>query len=186
MKRPGLLVVISGPSGVGKTSVADRLLRRPGWLRAVTATTRAPRPGETDGVDYRFLSEEQFEEGEKDDEFLEHAEVHGKRYGTPKAPVEELLSRGNVVLLVIDVQGAATLRAAGVPALFVFVAPPSVAELEKRLRGRKSDSELQIASRLATAKLELARQNEFDTVVINDDLDRAVGEIARLVEVRRN
>jgi guanylate kinase len=183
--KRGLLVVLSGPSGVGKTSVADRLLRRPGFLRAVTATTRAPRPGETDGVDYHFLTDAQFDEGVAKDLFLEHADVHGRRYGTPKADVERRLAGGNVVLLVIDVQGAATLRRNRVDGLYVFVAPPSFEELERRLRSRATESEEAVQRRLATARAELGRKGEFDTVIINDALDRAVGEIAALVQARR-
>jgi guanylate kinase len=185
----GLLVVLSGPSGVGKTSVAERLLRSPGFARAVTATTRAPRTGEVDGVDYRFLDEPTFRAALARGEFLEHADVHGRLYGTPKRSVESILERGLTCLLVIDVQGAATLRAslprAGIDALHVFVAPPSDAELERRLRARGTDAPAEIARRLAAARGEMARSGEFDTVVINDDLDRAVGEIARLVQARR-
>jgi len=186
MKPRALLVVISGPSAVGKTTIAERLLASPGFGRAVTATTRAPRPGEKDGVDYRFLDERSFRDAVAKGEFLEHAEVHGRLYGTPKAAVDAVLARGLCCLLVIDVQGAAMLRKNGVDARFVFVAPPSAAELERRLRGRGTDGQAEIERRLATARAELARQGEFDTVIINDDLDRAVGEIARLVQAWRH
>jgi len=185
MKPRALLVVLSGPSAVGKTTIAQRLLQSEGFGRAVTATTRAPRPGEKDGVDYRFLDERAFRDALARGEFLEHAEVHGRLYGTPKEAVESVLGRGLCCLLVIDVQGAATLRRNGVDAFYVFVAPPSASELERRLRGRATDAPTEIERRLATARAELARQGEFDTVTINDDLDRAVGEIARLVQARR-
>jgi guanylate kinase len=185
-KDSGLLVVLSGPSGVGKTSVAERLRRTPGFAQAITATTRPPRAGEKDGVDYRFLDAAAFRAAVARGEFLEHAEVHGNLYGTPRDSVEAVLARGLACLLVIDVQGAATLRGNAVDALYVFVAPPSDAELERRLRGRGTDSEEVIARRLAAARIELARSREYDTVVINDDLDRAVGEISRLVQGRRH
>jgi len=185
MKQRAQLVVLSGPSAVGKTTIARRLLESPDFGRAVTATTRAPRPGEKDGVDYRFLDERAFRDALARDEFLEHAQVHGRLYGTPKDAVDSVLARGLCCLLVIDVQGAATLRKRGIDALYVFVAPPSAAELERRLRDRGTDAPADIERRLATARAELARQGEFDTVTINDDLDRAVGEIARLVQARR-
>src|SRR5262245_7961052 len=135
-----LLVVLSGPSGVGKTTVAKALLLQPGFGRAVTATTRAPRPGETDGVDYHFLDEKRFRADVQAGRFLEWADVHGKLYGTPRASVARVLSEGKACLLVIDVQGAATLRSDAVPALYVFLAPPSAEELERRLRSRATDS----------------------------------------------
>ena len=185
MTPRGLLVVISGPSGVGKTSIADGLLRSPEYARAITATTRSPRAGEVSGRDYHFLADEEFRARVARGEFLEHAEVHGRLYGTPRAAVDAILSRGLVCLLVIDVQGAATLRNDNVEALYVFVAPPSLDELESRLRGRGTEFPDAMKSRLATARLELARQGEFDTVVINDDLERVVGEISGLVQGRR-
>jgi guanylate kinase len=182
----GLLVVISGPSGVGKSTLAERLLERPGFARAVTATTRPPRPGEVDGRDYLFLTPDAFTARVDRGEFLEHAIVHGRRYGTPRDAVREILDRGLVCLLVIDVQGAATLRQKlAQDALFVFLDAPSWPELERRLRGRGAGSQEELRRRLATAQDELARKPEFDAVVINDDLERAVGEIVGLVQSRR-
>lgn len=181
----GLLVVLSGPSGVGKTTVVDGLLARPGFGRAVTATTRAPREGEVDGRDYHFLDAATFARWVAEDRFLEHATVHGRSYGTPRTSVDAVLAAGNVCLLNIDVQGAALLRADGVDALFVFLTAPDGPTLRARLTGRGSDDPDEIERRLATARAEMARAPEFDAVVINDDLDRAIGEIVGLVNARR-
>jgi guanylate kinase len=175
------LVVISGPSGVGKTTVCDRLFARKGFERVVTATTRDPRPGERPGKDYVFLAEKEFEAWASQGRFLEWANVHGHRYGTPRASVEEIVKRGHHALLNIDVQGAASVRATGFPCVLVFLLPPTWEELERRLRGRGTDPEEEIARRLAGAKAELLRQDDFDLKVTNDDPDRAAEEIARAV-----
>jgi guanylate kinase len=182
----GQLIVLSGPSGVGKSTVADRLLADPSFGRAVTATTRAPRTGETDGVHYRFLDEATFGEWIASGRFLEWANVHGRRYGTPRSEVDRVLDAGRTCLLVIDVQGAATLRRDGVPALFVFLAPPDEASLATRLRGRGTESHAAMELRLRNAlEEELPRAREFDAVVVNEDLERTVGEIKMLVSGRR-
>lgn len=182
--RCGLLVVVSGPSGVGKTTVVDRLLSRPGFTRAVTATTRAPRPGEQDGRDYHFLAGDEFEKRVRAGRFLEHAVVHGNRYGTPREEVEAILAEGGVCLLNVDVQGAASLRGTVEPALFVFLRPPSLEALAARLARRGTESEAAAARRLAAAAEEMAREGEFDATVVNDDLERAVEEIAARIEER--
>lgn len=171
------LVVVSGPSGVGKTTVCRRLLRRPAFERVITATTRPPRPRERDGVDYRFVSEAEFGAWVGEDRFLEWAHVHGHRYGSPRAQAQEILGRGHHALLNIDVQGAASIRAGELPCLLVFLLPPSWPELERRLRGRHTDGDDEIERRLATAHDELARQDEFDLKVLNDDAERAAAEI---------
>ena len=179
----GLLVVLSGPSGVGKKTVIDRVLAEtPGYSRAVTATTRAPRPTEVDGVDYFFLTEEVFSARLSREEFLEHAVVHGRRYGTLRQPVIEILDRGEVCFLEVDVQGAATIRGLITPALFVFLVPPSLEALEERLRGRATEDEASLTNRLATARRELEREGEYDVSVVNDELDRAVREVRDQVE----
>jgi guanylate kinase len=171
------LVVVSGPSGVGKTTVCRRLLARPAFERVITATTRAPRPGERDGIDYLFISDAEFAAWADADRFLEWAHVHGRRYGSPRAQAREILDRGHHALLNIDVQGAASIRAGELPCLLVFLLPPSMDELERRLRGRRTDGEDEIARRLETAREEMARQDEFDLKVVNDDAERAAAEI---------
>jgi guanylate kinase len=168
--------VVSGPSGVGKTTVCDLLLERAGFERVVTATTRAPRDGEQDGVDYLFLSDEEFLEWIEEERFIEWAHVHGRRYGSPHDQAVAILERGRHALLNIDVQGAASIHRGNVTK--VFLLPPSTEELERRLRGRGSDDPEEIARRLETARTELARQDEFDLRVVNDDAQRAAEEIA--------
>ncbi len=182
----GALVVVSGPSGAGKTTVVERVLALPGHARAVTATTRAPRGGEAEGADYVFLGEDDFRARIERGELLEHAVVHGNLYGTPRSHVEEILERGEVCLLNVDVQGAAQIRGRIEPALFVFLVAPGTEELERRLRGRGVDDEATVARRLATAVEEMARKSEYDVTIVNDDLDRAAEELAtRIEEYRR-
>jgi guanylate kinase len=171
------LVVLSGPSGVGKTTVCHRLLLLPGIDRVVTATTRPPRNGEADGRDYVFLSERVFEDRLRQGWFLEEARVFGHRYGTPVESVDRLLRRGRVPLLAIDVQGAEQVRRRMPGALFLFLAPPSWEELEARLRGRGTDAPQVQARRLEEARREWACRDRYDCVVVNDDLERTVGEI---------
>jgi guanylate kinase len=178
---PGRLIVVSGPSGSGKSTLVRRLLDRPG-IRArvsVSATTRPPRPGERPDRDYLFLAREAFEAHR--DRFLEWAEVHGHLYGTPAEPVRAALARGICVLLVIDVQGAMLVRQKVPNALLVFIQVPSPELLEARLRGRGTDDDATIARRLANARQELAVADRYDVQLINDDLDRAVEELAGLL-----
>ena len=181
----GIVAVVSGPSGVGKTTVIDGLLRRPGYSRSITATTRAPRPGEKEGVHYLFLARERFEEDLAKGRFLEHATVHGNLYGTPRDGVESVLARGEVCLLNIDVQGAASLRASGLPVVTVFLLPPSMEELERRLSNRGTEGPGEAARRLAIARKEMEQQHLFDARVVNRDVAAAVEEIASFVETRR-
>ena len=179
----GRLVVISGPSGVGKTAVIDLLLADPRFGRAVTATTRAPREGESDGVDYVFLSKEDFRRRLAEGYFLEHADVYGRLYGTPWSHAEAILASGRHCLLNIDVQGAATLRAARVEALFVFLVPPSLAELERRLRERGLDAADVVAGRLAAVDREMAEAGRFDVRLVNRDLGVTARKLALSVGV---
>lgn len=181
----GPLVVVSGPSGVGKTTVVDRLLERTRLplRRAVTATTRDPRGGEVDGTHYHFWTPDKFLKAVGDGRMLEFAQVHGRDYyGTPRSEVDEYRAAGKGVVLVIDVQGAEQVRR-HYPGdhLSVFIDAPSAEELETRLRSRQSEPEEKILRRLASAKLELARKGEFDHVVVNCDLESAVGELEHLI-----
>lgn len=181
------LVVVSGPSGVGKTTVVERLLERRTLplRRAVTATTRKPREGETPEVSYHFWTREEFVAARDAGRMLEWAEVFGlDLYGTPRSEVEPYRSRGTGVVLVIDVQGAARVRELCPDCLSVFVAPPSLEVLENRLRGRQDTSDDRVRRRLEAARGELQRADEFDSVIINEDLGRAVAELERLVRAR--
>lgn len=174
----GRLVVLSGPSGVGKGTIVTqaRLLHPELWI-SVSATTRAPRAGEVDGRHYHFWTAEQFAATIAGDGFLEWAEFAGNRYGTPRAPVQARLDDGESVLLEIELQGARQVRRAMPEALMVFLSPPSVAELEARLRGRATEDEAAIAGRLVRARAELAAATEFDLVIVNDDVHRAATEL---------
>ncbi|MDA1195319.1 MAG: guanylate kinase [Planctomycetota bacterium] len=179
----GQLVVVSGASGSGKTSVAYRLLEDARFARAVTATTRAPRPGERAGIDYEFVPEAQFRARWAADGFLAPAEVYGDLYGTPRDNVERIRSAGRHCLLVIDVQGVEDLRNRGVQALYVFVDAPSFEELERRLRGRGDEAPDRIEARLAAARSELDKKDLFDRILVNDDVERAATELASWIGV---
>ena len=179
-----ILVVISGPSGVGKDAVLERMknLSNP-WHFVVTVTTRPRRQGEQDGVDYIFMEPSEFQELLAGDGFLEYAEVYGRYYGVPRARVEEALQAGNDVIVKTDVQGARTLRAKVPGALLIFLAPPDMEELERRLRQRKSETAEDLHRRIETARLEMQAQPEFDHVVVNHNqrLDETVAAIEEIV-----
>ncbi len=179
----GPLIILSGPSGCGKSTVTARLLAR-GDLplrQSVSATTRPPRPGEQDGVHYRFWTRQRFEDEIRADGFLEWAEVYGNYYGTPRSEVDPYREQGVGVILVIDVQGAAQVRARCPDAVTVFLRTSSWEECERRLRGRRQDDEPAILRRLATAREELARAGEYQYEVINDDLESAVGQLHAII-----
>jgi guanylate kinase len=182
----GVLLVLSGPSGVGKGTVGRALLdREPGLEWSVSANSRAPRPGEVDGVDYHFVGREEFERLRDAGGFLEWFEVYGQLKGTPRAPVEAALAAGHDVLLEIDVQGALAVREQFPDALLVFLRAPDADAQEARLRARDTDDPDQLARRLATARAEEALADRFDAVVVNDDVERAVGEVAAILAGRR-
>ena len=180
--RNGNLFVISGPSGAGKGTLVARLLREvPDCWLSVSATTRAPREGEVDGVNYYFVTVERFMELVEADEMLEWAQYSGNLYGTPKRSVLEHAEQGYQVLLEIEVQGAAQIRKAIPESVLVFIEPPSLEELERRLRNRGTDSEEAIQRRLETARVELERKGEYDFILVNDDLDVATEELVAFV-----
>lgn len=182
----GRLFVVTGPSGVGKGTLIKELLRRvPGLELSTSATTRSPRAGEQDGVDYHFLTEEEFERRLAQDEFMEHAGYSGHRYGTLLSEVQPRLERGTGVVLEIEVEGARQVRRSMPDAVLVFVAPPAPEALRERLEGRGTDTEEQIERRLRVAEQELAARREFGHVIVNDDLDRAAAELAQLVQAER-
>jgi guanylate kinase len=182
-----LLVVITGPSGVGKDTVLDRLesLKRP-YHFAVTATTRPPRPEETDGLDYLFLSDQQFDEMLAKEEFLEHAVVYDRRYGVPKPPIRDALAAAKDVLMRTDIQGARYIKSVCPSAVTIFLLPPSKGEMEWRLRSRGTDTVKQLKLRLRTARDEIAAADEFDHTVVNDDLNACVDEIERILAAERS
>jgi len=186
----GSLIVLSGPSGVGKDAVLAPLFSAetcpPRLRRCITATTRAPRPGEIDGVDYFFLSREEFQRRVGEGFFLEHASYAGRSYGTPRWWVEAEVTGGNDVLLKIDVQGALQVRSEAPEAVLVFIAPPSEEELERRLRGRDPDANPDdLARRLAIAREELALAREYDYLVVNDQIEKAVAALRAIVIAER-
>jgi guanylate kinase len=181
--RKGNLIIISGPSGAGKgTLVAELTTRVPSIWVSVSATTRAPRPGEVDGENYVFLTPEEFERRVQAGEFLEWASVHGNRYGTLRSTVEAKIAEGRQVILEIDPQGAALVKALMPEAVLIFILAPSMAELERRIRGRGAETDEQVAVRLETAVRELELVGTYDYVVENDDVLRATNELADILE----
>ena len=186
MNERGILIIVSAPSGCGKSTIVHRLMEKRDNLRfSVSATTRAPRTGETDGVDYFFVSRERFEEMIAEDAFLEHAEYVGNCYGTPVAAVDAMLDEGSDVYLDIEVQGAMQVKEKRPDTLLIFVMPPSLEELERRLINRGTDSMETIRSRLAAAEYEFGFRDRFDHVVVNDEVERAVDEISGLIDAHK-
>lgn len=183
MAEQGILVVVSAPSGTGKSTVLRRLMKlRKNLVFSVSATTRSPRSGETEGMDYFFLSREEFDHMVREDKFLEHADYAGNRYGTPKAAVEAQLARGNDVYLDIEVRGAMQVRSRCPDALMIFLMPPGMEELERRLVSRGTDPPEVIRRRLLEAERELGARDQFDHIVINESVDAAAREISGLID----
>ena len=183
----GLLLMVVAPSGVGKTSLTRRLVADHNDLHlSISATTRDPRPGEHDGRDYHFVDRDTFQGMIQDEAFLEWAEVYGNHYGSPRGPIVEALERGESVLFDIDFQGAMKVHAQ-LPqdSVLIYVLPPSLAEMSRRLHARSQDSEEVIAKRLARAKDEVAAWERFDYVILNDDFDKAYSDLAHIYHAER-
>ncbi len=188
MSAAGTLFILSAPSGAGKSTLINGLLGRFGGqslAMSVSHTTRQPRSGEQDGQHYHFIAKTQFEALIEDQAFLEHAEVFGNYYGTARANVEQALASGRDLLLDIDWQGARQIRAQWPQAVSVFILPPSRQELEQRLRKRGQDSEEVICKRMAKAVAEMSHYGEYDYLLINDDFDKALNELAAIITARR-
>ncbi|MGE0812128.1 MAG: guanylate kinase [Vicinamibacterales bacterium] len=183
----GLLFVISAPSGTGKTTLVERLVQiLPNLRMSRSYTSRPARAGERDGVDYQFISREAFEAMVAEHAFLEWADVFGNLYGTRAADVEAMLDRDQDVVLVIDVQGARQVRQRGTDHTAVFVMPPSFQVLERRLRGRSTDSEAALQRRLETARAEVSSYKEYEYVVVNDDLESTVVRLQEIIAAERS
>ena len=183
-EKKGLLVVFSAPSGCGKDTILQEIFKTKDcedFVLSRSMTTRAPRSGEQDGADYYFVSREAFEKKIAENRLIEYAEYSGNYYGTPKDPVEEWLAQGRIVILEIEVQGASKVVKAYPDALSIFILPPSLEELERRLRLRNTDSEETIARRIALAPGEIAQSREFKHCVVNDDVTRASEEVYQLI-----
>lgn len=186
-KRRGVLFVLSSPSGAGKSTIARKLLAdEPGLSMSVSATTRAPRPGEVDGKDYHFVDLEEFRRMATEHEFLEWAHVFGQRYGTPRAPVEAMLAAGKDVLFDIDWQGAQQLfQIAGGDVVRVFILPPSMAELRQRLLNRNTDAIEIIDARMARAAAEVSHWDGYDYVLVNDDVEACFRKVQTILAAER-
>ena len=180
-KHPGKLFIISGPSGAGKGTIAKRILEETELEISVSMTTRNPREGEIDGVHYYFVDEEAFLKNIEEDGFLEHAEVYGKRYGTPKGPILEKLEKGTDVLLDIEMQGALQIKEKYPKGVFIFILPPSMAELRKRLTGRGTETAEAIEMRLSKTLSEIAYVDRYDYLVVNGELDEAVNRVKAII-----
>ena len=182
----GLLIVVSGASGTGKGTVCKKILADlPDIAYSISATTRAPRPGEVDGREYYFLSREEFKAWIDDGKFLEFAEVYGNFYGTPLNKIEERLNRGEDILLEIDVQGALNVKCKFPEGIYIFLLPPSLEELKRRIEGRGTETPESLAKRLKNAVAEIKIGLEYDYVVVNDSIDNAAAQIKAILTAER-
>ncbi len=186
MKRKGILFIISAPSGSGKTTLCNRLVDSlQGLGRSISMTTRSPRPGEKDGIDYIFIDREEFLKRKKKKEFLEWARVFDEYYGTPKRYVKHILKKGQDVLLSIDVQGAMKLKRCRMRAVSIFIMPPSISQLRERLVNRSTDSKKEIAKRMRLVNKELSYKPRYDYVIINSKIDSALAILRSIVIAER-
>ena len=186
-KSRGLLIVVSGPSGAGKDTICNRVIENMKNIKlSISMTSRAPRGKEQDGVDYYFISKEEFEEKIKNDEFLEYAVVHNNQYyGTPKAHIEEDLKKGISVILVIDIQGALKIQEKVKEALFIFIVPPSMEELKSRLLKRGTETKDKILERFKTAYKEINEYKKYNYIVVNDKVDTAVDKVESIIKAEK-
>lgn len=186
MSDKGKLIVVSGPSGAGKSTVIARVMKGdPGIVFSVSATTRAPRDGERDGRDYHFVDKPCFEKMIENGELLEHAQYVGDYYGTPKLPAFENIDRGKSVIFDVEVQGAAQIKLKCPEAVLIFIIPSDFSQIEKRLRGRNTDSEEKIAKRIDTARREYAMAEKYDYIVINDEPETAANEMRAIITAEK-
>ncbi|WP_419234923.1 guanylate kinase [Rickettsia endosymbiont of Nabis limbatus] len=186
-KNKGLIIILSSPSGAGKSSLAKALLEIDNNLRlSISATTRKPRPNEQDGVNYYFKTKSEFEELVKQNQFLEHAKIYDNYYGTPKKHVENLLNQGLDVLFDIDWQGARSIKQNAINAVSIFILPPNLEVLEQRLRNRAADNEEAIQLRMASAQAEISYSNEYDHIITNDDFNDTLQQIHAIILEKRN
>ena len=185
LSRRGLLIVMTGASGVGKGTLREKWLRDQDVFYSMSWTTRTARSGERPGLDYHFVSAEQFEAHVQGGGFLEHAQFADHRYGTPRGPIEEALARGQDVVLEIEVQGAVQVAAQTDEAVLIFIMPPSLGELRRRLEGRATETPEQIEKRLTRAREEILEARHFRYVIVNDDLDRAVDDLCAIQRAER-